>query len=412
MSVYLFIYLPRTNLLTSQTQLPWVLWETNKQAPQEKGLSSLSHLTSVSLSADSPPAVLIIPGEEVRSLKVDLPNKSKAALSTIPFQIEERLSSKLEDLHIVNSSIVDLQVTSLVIEQATIEKCLAHIQDAGIKVRSLLADFTLLGNSEQPLSTYQSGQRILINSAQFSGVMTPTVFNKMRQTLWPDQDQSQALNGLTAKGEQTPINTEPTTTDEQHADKSLLLKLASNYIHRSNAGMINFLQGKFAQKRQQNNSLNVFKAPAIGAALLALGLLVSAIVDNQQLAKKNQQLKDEMVTLYKQLFPNDKRVTSPYQQMRGKLKNASNNSEQRFLPWLNVIAPILQQQNITLIHLKYDNSPLALRLQVEAKDYNSLENLAQQLNQQLTNTSKATLGTLQKSSNNQAVTSIVTIEAN
>jgi len=191
----------------------------------------------------------------------------------------------------------------------------------------------------------------------------------------------------------------------------LLNVLAQRFSEIPSATLINLAQGEYQVASQSNLQLKRFFAPAIAAGLLALTLLALSITDNYQLEKKNKQLKTQMVSLYKVLFPRDRRVTDPYAQMRGKLKNSATDNNQNFLSWMALVAPALTQHKIKLVNLKYDTQPNVLRLQIEASDYNSLENLASAINQQSNTLLSASLGTLQKSSLSNSVTPLLTLKA-
>ena len=82
------------------------------------------------------------------------------------------------------------------------------------------------------------------------------------------------------------------------------------------------------------------------------------------------------------------------------------------LSWLAQVSPILTQQQITLVNLKYDQQPSVLRLQIEASDYNVLEATAVAINQLPEGEINASLGPLQKASQSQIVTSILTLREN
>jgi len=119
-----------------------------------------------------------------------------------------------------------------------------------------------------------------------------------------------------------------------------------------------------------------------------------------------------MTSLYKQLYPGDRRISNPHAQMRGKLKNSGSSSGQHLLSWLAQVSPVLKQQQISLINLKYDQQPSTLRLQIEASDYHVLEATAVAINQLPEGKINASLGTLQKASQSKVVTSILTLREN
>ena len=398
--MFLFIYLPKISLINADQKVSWQLWDKKKHSLEESGLASLNDISSIASSAETSSNILIVPGEEVRSLNVKLPNKSKAALSTIPFQLEEHLSSKLEDLHIASGNANNLHVTSLATQKTLMEQWLQLMQSAAIKISYLVPDYSLLPVNSQMGTVWQENNRVVINSAEFQGAMSEYAFKLNQKKLWPSTSNQPEFY---RQGYASDFSAHSKPHD-------LLSSMAETFTTLHSKSLINLLKGPFEQKNPNQLQLRKYKPLIISTALLCIGILTVAILDNLQLKEKNSQLQIQMVQLYKQLFPQDKRITAPYQQMRGKLKSQSGKTGDNFLVWLSIISPVLQQQGITLVNLKYDDNPRVLRMQVEAKSYIALESLIERVNQHADKRITATLGTLQKSPNNQSVTSILTLK--
>jgi len=404
LSNYLFIQLPagKNAALTSSVQ--WLHWDTKLGYSVGRGEAQPSDLATIAQQHSHSTNVLITPGENVRSLSVKLPNKSKAAISTIPFQLEDQLCSKLEDLHIASGRVIDKQVCSLVVEHQKMQQWKTFSEQCEISFRYIVPDFSLLPTTADIGSLWSDGQRILVNSAAFQGSLSPLAYQRFSATFWPNLNAQLAFYSAGDYLEQFPREATRTNTD-------LLNVLAHRFSETPSATLINLAQGEYQVASQSNMQLKRFFAPAIAFGLLVLTLLALSIADNYQLDKQNKQLKTQMTSLYKSLFPRDRRVHDPYAQMRGKLKNSATDNNQNFLSWMALVAPTLTQHNIKLVNLKYDTQPNILRLQIEASDYNSLENLASTINQQSNAPLSASLGTLQKSSLSNTVTSLLTLKA-
>jgi len=403
LSIYLFIQLPVGKNSEPNSQVQWLHWDSKLGYSVGRGKAEPSELATIAQPHSHSINILITPGEDVRSLKVKLPNKSKAAMRTIPFQLEDQLCSKLEDLHIASGRVVDKQVCSLVVERQKMQQWKTFSEQCEINFRHIVPDFSLLPSTTDIGSLWSDGERILVNSAAFQGSLSVLAYQHFSATFWPNLSAQLDFYSAGDCLELFPREAIRNNTD-------LLNVMAQRFSETPSDTLINLAQGEYQTDSQSTLQLKRFFAPAIAFGLLVLTLLVLSITYNYQLDKQNEQLKTQMVSLYKVLFPRDRRITAPYAQMRGKLKNSASDSDQSFLTWLALVAPALTQHKIKLVNLKYDTQPNVLKLQIEASDYNALENLASAINQQSNAPLSATLGTLQKSSLNNSVTSLLTLK--
>ncbi|EPJ55679.1 MAG: hypothetical protein OFPI_02890 [Osedax symbiont Rs2] len=408
MSNYLFVQLPRN----PADALQWLRWDTKKGYLVGRGESSADDIQSIAQATDNL-NILLVPGEDVRSVTVSLPNNSRAALNTVPFQLEERFSSALENLHWVSAKAQQLNVTSLVCEDKKMQQWQKFAHDSNIKFRMILADYSLLPAAKRTEnlnsttttgSAWSDGQRILCNSRQFQGAISPLAFAQLQSAV---HSADAPLDYYCAAQllEFFPKSTSRVNTD-------LLAVLAENFVKRRQLAFSNLLQGQYQLSGNFNQQLKSFKGAAIAAALLIAIGLAHFEVDSVQLQNKNLHLKSQMTALYQQLYPKDLRISNPHAQMRGKLKHSGDSRGQHLLSWLAQVAPVLKRQQISLVNLKYDQQPPALRLKIEASDYSILEATAVAINQLPAAKINASLGTLQKASQSKVVTSILTLREN
>ena len=403
MSLYFFLQLSQEMPCKPDDVLQWLLWDSTKGQTSGRGESSFADLGTI-LAGRKSINLLIAPGEDVRSIKVNLPNKSRAAYNTIPYQLEENVSSQLEDLHIVSGKAHNTSVTSLVVEHSRMQQWQQFINQSPLKFRWLIPDFALLPSTENLGSAWSDGKRIIVKSAAFEGALNELIFQRCKQTFWPTLSEQLTLY---ATDDALPLCTQAAT----HNQSDLLSLLAENFVVPSLNTRINLLRGDYQQTSNSSQALKPFIGSAIVAVLIILSLVALGVSHNLQLAKQDQQLVQKVRSLYQSLYPKDRRITDPVAQMRGHLKRDNNAGGEYFLAWMAAIAPLLNQQSISLVNLKYDTDPAVLRLQLAAKDYNSLENLSANINQLANLDLSAQLGTLQKSSLDKTVTSILTLRS-
>ena len=82
-----------------------------------------------------------------------------------------------------------------------------------------------------------------------------------------------------------------------------------------------------------------------------------------------------MTTLYRQLFPAEKRVINPRVQLKQHLDALQKKPQSdSFLSQLALLAPLLQQTSgLELQQLQFDAGKQEFRLQISAKDFQTLE---------------------------------------
>lgn len=416
MSKYLFVQLESALADGHAESMQWLYWDTKAQTSLSRGNGAIDALQQAMAEADISTAILIVPGEQVRSLDVTLPNKSKAAISTVAFQLEEHLSGKLEDLHIVSDKPEQLKVTSLVTSTDNMIRWQAFIEASAIDFQWLVADYSLIpfesqiqrnsGLSAKEISLSASSEHsplsslLMINSAAFRGVMNPLVYAQFRSQLWPDQAQLPQAYILSSQA--------TVERDTVNIYDDLLLLMAKTFSSTASSGIINLLTSKYKINKVKPRA-KYLRRSAVLIGLLGLSFIGKIALENWQLTQQIKRVDQQMVDLYKAAVPDAQKIINPVAQMRARLKQAQPQQKAYLLPWLATIAPILHAHNISLISLKYDNQPLALRLQLEANNYASLEAVVSQLNQHSPEFI-AILGTLQQAPLEKKVTSILTIK--
>jgi len=103
-------------------------------------------------------------------------------------------------------------------------------------------------------------------------------------------------------------------------------------------------------------------------------------IEYAQLHTQQQQLQQQMTSLYRQLFPEEKRVINPRVQLKQHLDALQQTPlSNSFLSQLASLAPLLHQTSgLELQQLQFDSSKQEFRLQISARDFQTLEQFRQQ----------------------------------
>ncbi|TXH62799.1 MAG: hypothetical protein E6Q86_06105 [Tolumonas sp.] len=147
------------------------------------------------------------------------------------------------------------------------------------------------------------------------------------------------------------------------------------------AQRVDLLQGEFRKVSQWKQQWQQWRLPVILAGL-CLGLfLTGQTVEYYRLQQQQQQLQQQMTSLYRTLFPAEKRVVNPRAQLKQHLQALqSAPQENSFLEQLAQLAPQLPQSaGVELQQLRFDAEKQEFRLQVTAKNFSVLDQLRTQL---------------------------------
>lgn len=101
-----------------------------------------------------------------------------------------------------------------------------------------------------------------------------------------------------------------------------------------------------------------------------------------QLRQQQQQLQQQMTALYRQLFPEEKRIVNPRAQLKQHLQGLQQAPlTDSFLSQLALLAPLLHKTpEIELQQLRFEADKQEFRLQISAKDFGMLDKFRNQAN--------------------------------
>lgn len=162
-------------------------------------------------------------------------------------------------------------------------------------------------------------------------------------------------------------------------EQSLLMTLAKGYRHDQ---AINLLQGEFSYKEEYGKLLRPWRIPALLLAALVALLFLTNIIQYLQLSKRNEELRQQMVGMYMELFPDALNVPDPRKQMEDKLNELAGaaGASSPFLELLDsVAAEISKIPNVRISTLNFSTGGLDMELALP--NLQVLDQLKQQLDQ-------------------------------
>jgi len=353
-------------LLVSLGQRPeqpieWLLWNPDESRCVDSGrLANADELPQLAQRAQSHPCYALLPQEQVLLSEVQLPNASRAALGAIPFQLEEQLCDDPSLLHFaVGKARAENRYPVAVVARTLIEDWRERLLSAAIPLRAIFADAQSLQADPERATAIPLGERLLVTGGGLAGLALA------RQAL----DSWKPL--LEQRG---PLDVLPERSD------SPLTPLAARL---SAEHAINLLQGEYRMQDPRQAFLRQWRMPALLALVLLVLSFAALGIGNYRLSKQKEALDQRIVELFRETWPEVRRIVNPRAQMEQKLEDLRRlHQGSLFLRLLEKSVPALQQHAaIRLTGLHYAQQEQALELELESADARAFERLAGALQQ-------------------------------
>ncbi len=309
---------------------------------------------------------VLVPGEDVALHEARVPGgrNRHRLLRAIPFALEEQLASDVEDLHFaLGKAAGDDRYPVAVVERRQMDAWASLLRDAGISAHQWVPETLALPCSESGWSLLPEGERVLVRSGDFSGFACDADNLGMVISLLAGDDrlpEKARVYGASAV-ELIGVDVEVDASQRQ----------ALNILARgwSQGPVIDLLQGAYSRREEWGRLLRPWKATA---ALLLAGLLVAGVstgVDYYRLTQRQQRLTADIEALYKQTFPDARRIVNPRAQMDQQLKELQRRAGGGSADFLGMFAEtasvVRSAEGISVQGASYRDGRLDLDLQAD-----------------------------------------------
>ena len=99
---------------------------------------AMSALSARSLDAFT---LVLLPGDQVRWFSVPMPSKQRALIASLPFQIEDQISTPIEQMHVVPGLFKEGRHTALAIEHSTLAEIIGALKKHHIQPSLITAAY-------------------------------------------------------------------------------------------------------------------------------------------------------------------------------------------------------------------------------------------------------------------------------
>lgn len=339
---------------TPRAPVHWLVWNRSDGQTLERGqLESAAELNQLSERALAHPCYLLVPQERVLVDQVQLPNGSRAALETVPFQLEEALCEDPEQLHFaIGRPEPDHRYPVAVVDRVWMGQWRDLLLSAPLPIRGMFADAQAINAADEALLAIPQEERVLIKGGGCQGL----ALARSELAGWRPLLEARAGTAL----------------EEMPAGESPLEALAP---HFSPEGAINLLQGDFKLRDPVRELLKGWRIPAVLVLVLVLLSLGTLGLETHRLSQHKEALSQQVEDLYREAFPDATRIVNPRVQMERRLEQLRLGS--RGAPLLRALdksaAAFEQHGAISLQALRYDGNAGTLVLELESPSHPLLQ---------------------------------------
>lgn len=408
-----FIYLPALPDWLDDPEAPvtWCDWPNDKAGSAVPPVQCTA-LHQIPEAIEACQLYLILPGESVTMTRALVPEQQVKHLEqTLPFLLEEQLAADIELMHIVrdrhsrpqprvtttDSDANLLSVPCLVIEQSLIAELLQALQQHSLQPDVMTTDCLCLPLEEKGLTLAIKDRRCLLRSA--GGALTTEISElslaaeglhqlatELDQPLtrmdvyFADATSPDSLNS------QTRLAVEALQTDlglevyYQPYPDGLLPLMTTNLDPQIRA--LNLLQGPFAPPPRATGHTGWQNLAKVACLLFALHLSYTAF-SGWYLNHQADALYLQSEALYREYFPQDKRIINLRTQVESHLRRANrSDGNQHFLRLLGQLGRAWQttsQGALAIRQIRFDRGTGRLTLDIDAPAIANLDSLRQAL---------------------------------
>jgi len=349
-------------------------------------------LDQAAAAAQSRPVVVLVPAERVTLLPATSPTRNRSRmLQALPYVLEERLADDVDALHMAAGPVqADGTLSAAVVARADMDLWLGALRDAGIDPHWLTSDALCVPLQADTWSVLcEHGRCLVREGARRAWVAEPDNLDalvvaalaeappaplRIAVRIAPDAGDPDLRASYDAvEGRQVPVLAGP-------APHSTLAVLASGW-DRSES--IDLLQGPYGRGEDLSQTLRHWRTAAAAAIVLIGAELGFTLHENQRLDAHADVLAQRIEQVYRETFPEAKRVVDARVQMQQQLQNlraarGGRRDAQGLLALLDQVAPLLPEQpGVRLSALQYRDGNLELDL--TAPDFQALDRLRQHL---------------------------------
>jgi len=346
------------------------------------------NLAQAASSAANHKVIMLLDSNFVHLDSVRLPTRNKQKLlNAVPFALEDDLADEIEDLHFVIANTSDKDTTAVAcINKETLDTILGTCNQAGIKLDAILPDALCLTADTEQWAILLFNESALIQQDILSAASVEKNYYK-----------SVLNHALQNNGVATPdkiilfqIQDEACEQiDNEKLSETEIIQVAYNDHpivvfcgHYKQAMPLNLLQNDYKPVRKNSANLKRWRLAASVALIWMTMHLGDVAFKSHKLENSNNEMRAQIIQLYKESFPRSKKIVNARVQMEQKLnelRSGGDGSETGFVSLLSEShTAFSSNKDITINALNYRNN--SMDITVTSTNLKSVERINKELN--------------------------------
>lgn len=326
--------------------------------------------------------IVLVPGEDVLLCQAEVPGQKRRLLAqAVPYALEEQLIDDVEEQHFAFGAQSGDQVNVAVVSHEKMQQWQALLQEAGIEADQIVPDVLALPLVENSWQLLQSGNRLLLRSGEQSGMVldADTAVFSLKALLAEAGEAKPATikcQGFSGSG---PSLAELDVELEVEPASGLPVAAMATAYQQQNT--INLLQGQYSRRERVSKYWRPWRAAAALLAMFVVLQFAGGIVDQQRLAAEKTALLADIEQIYRQTFPEARKVVNAKVQMERALKSLRGGGSVTSEGFSDLLAQageqFKQSSSLNIQRLSYKNGQLDVALFIA--DLQQLDQLKQRL---------------------------------
>jgi general secretion pathway protein L len=359
----------------NDTTLQWLLVDNLQIGALQQGT-----IEELAKSSENKTVTLLLPASEVLLLVLELPVKTNSQINkALPFALEDLLADDVDTYHSVWQKQPDGKIYVALTNHENFKACLARFESAGISLASVYPESLCLSYQEHSCSLVIEGQQAILRHEKYLGAgidleMLPIILDKVLA----ENPEIHVLNSWSV--DELSLAVPGHTIDiSYHKVDSILGLLALGVATLGSS--YNLLAGNFEIK---NNAEWQGKKwlPALGL-IIVTGLLQLGFLGYSYGQKKSELavLEAQTQDLFKQTFPEIKRIVNIKVQAEQALIELSKNTSSKASPFMSLLyeTGTVLNANVGYKLKQLDFINDLLQVQLTVPDIGQVEQIKQQL---------------------------------
>ena len=379
--------------LSLDTSVDWCLFADGDEQLNLKS-SKLGNIAQQLPKQSKRRVTVVLSGEQVQLTQVEIPSQSaKHIRQALPYLVADQVVEPMESLHLAVPEKLprkDGKVPVAIVRHKVLINIVDVLHEAGIEPDVILPDTLCVPWSAASQSMLWQPSRCLIRQdALAAQSVTAALFQPVAEASMASSEHREMVL-YTAGGEQLDASVEAFVASYPDQVKLIQLKESVKEVLAVSAvddslEKINLLQGGYAVSA--NNKTDKDNSKFYGLAAFAAVLLVCLSLGSGWYFNKQADLAfDHQVKLFKEVFPNRRRIVNPRKEMGLYLNSGQSNDAQPgiidIMQWLATAKTDIdasEGESIEIERIRFSAIRRNAELEVFAKNVNTLSALQKAL---------------------------------